>query len=211
MSRRAEEKASFLLNIVESDPEIFCSIPRLAVKHAIAPIEALTEQNIPYFMHDHLSKLEQLRQKQAKLNADKPDLSGEEIGTITKGIRKQIDDITIALSRETNFIASLQKAIEMLAVANPLQYLQTIVQRIEEDPLHTNYNYMLITHNNIGQLAWEVYGAFYEICKKAGILGQVNPEGNSPNPRWGEEVFLQLDRTDLNEYRLQAMEQVLNK
>ena len=57
------EKENFEKNMEDSDSSIFTLIPCLAVERAISSSNALTNGNIPEFMHKHLSELEELRKR----------------------------------------------------------------------------------------------------------------------------------------------------
>lgn len=92
------QKDDFKKKVEESDPELFIEIPRLAVKKAISSATALTKNNTPCFMHAHLDQLEQLRQKQKQLTSNQ--------------LWKDCCNIATSLARETDCIASMQKALE---------------------------------------------------------------------------------------------------
>jgi hypothetical protein len=92
------ERAEFKNKIEESDPALFTEIPNLAVKKAISSTVPLTRKNTPLFMHDHLNQLEQLRKTQKSLNA--------------ADLRKESGIIATKLQRETDCIASMQKALQ---------------------------------------------------------------------------------------------------
>ncbi len=92
-----KDKAEFKKKVGESDPEIFIEVPRLAVKKAISSTAALTKSNTPLFMHKHLDQLEQLRKKQNQLQQQE--------------LWKQCCDIATSLARESDCIASMQKAL----------------------------------------------------------------------------------------------------
>ncbi len=92
-----KDKAEFKKKVGESDPEIFIEVPRLAVKKAISSTTALTKSNTPLFMHKHLDQLEQLRKKQNQLQQQE--------------LWKQCCDIATSLARESDCIASMQKAL----------------------------------------------------------------------------------------------------
>lgn len=93
-----DERVEFKKKIEEIDEELFTVIPNLAVKKAISSTVPLTTNNTPNFMHNHLKQLEQLRQKQKSL--------------IAADLMKECGRIATELQRETDCIASMQKALQ---------------------------------------------------------------------------------------------------
>lgn len=98
---QSDKRAEFKKKIEESDPEVFIEVPRLAVKRAISSPAPLTKNDIPHFMHKNLEQLEQLRNRQRQLDA--------------QVVWKQCCAIADRLSRETDCIASMQKAFQAFA------------------------------------------------------------------------------------------------
>ena len=92
------EIVKFKKKIEEIDEELFTLIPHLAVKKAISSTVPLTRKDTPLFMHAHLGQLEQLRQKQKSLT--------------TADLKKESGIIATDLQRETDCIASMQRALQ---------------------------------------------------------------------------------------------------
>jgi hypothetical protein len=92
-----EEQTVFKEKAEELDPEIILEIPCLAVKKLISSTAALTVGNTPLFVRKHLSQLEQLRQKQNSMSP--------------QDLWKEVGKIATDLARESDCIASIQKAL----------------------------------------------------------------------------------------------------
>jgi len=100
----ADDKAAFSQQLEESDPDIFLKVPELAVKQAVTSSEAPTTQNTPAFLHQHLSKLNELHQQ----NASNPTSLAQGSGDTWKGVGA----IATGLARDPNFIGAMSQALE---------------------------------------------------------------------------------------------------
>jgi hypothetical protein len=109
-SLNQEDKAKFRQKVEESDPEVFVELPRMAVKKAIAMPQPLTQANTPKFMHAHLTELEELRKKHQALRQNSANFQEK-----MKAIENRIGAIGTAFSRETDCIASMQRALETVS------------------------------------------------------------------------------------------------
>lgn len=98
----ANDKKLFKEKISDSDPELFVEVPKLTIQNLIESSSPLTTQNTPNFAHNHLKDLEELR-KQFKKKPTSPE------------VKNKVGAIATQLSRETDFIASLEYAFKGFA------------------------------------------------------------------------------------------------